>query len=357
MNKTAMKTTEVNKKTVELDYMNAIACLLVILIHVMSAGVDSIKEMTWQTALIYFPWRIAAFVVPLFLYTGAVKMAMQFEERRVTGKVYIRYALRRIWKIFIPYVVWVCIYYFYFLSIGYVHGGAGEFFSCLFSGSLAAPFYYVIIIMQFYLLMPLWVWIMRRVPFYLSFAASLFIWFVMEYYPDMTAALGIDFPYGDRIFPTYIVFWVLGLYAGKNYEKTVALLTAKRWDKIACVALILIYAWIYYIKLLGRTVPLDTLNIKLIADVLSIIVLSYIGVKLTGAHRIVGKVFSALYKSSFFVFLSHSLFLTITDRLLFENHITRLSQVLGIRALVCYTVPFIIYGVWSLIKRAVKKAA
>ncbi|MBQ1436270.1 MAG: acyltransferase family protein, partial [Clostridia bacterium] len=155
-----------NKKTVELDYMNAIACLLVILIHVMSAGVDSIKEMTWQTALIYFPWRIAAFVVPLFLYTGAVKMAMQFEERRVTGKVYIRYALRRIWKIFIPYVVWVCIYYFYFLSIGYVHGGAGEFFSCLFSGSLAAPFYYVIIIMQFYLLMPLWVWIMRRVPFY-----------------------------------------------------------------------------------------------------------------------------------------------------------------------------------------------
>ncbi|MBQ3379720.1 MAG: acyltransferase [Clostridia bacterium] len=344
-----------NKKTVELDYMNAIACLLVILIHVLSVGIERIDTMSWQSALIYFPWRIAAFVVPLFLYTGAVKMAMQFENKRVTGAVYLRYALRRIKKIFLPYAVWVCIYYFCFLAIGYVEGGVGEFFSYLFSGSLAAPFYYVIIIMQFYLLMPLWVWVMRRVPFYLSLAVSLLIWFFLEYYPDITWALGISFPYGDRIFLTYIVFWVLGLYAGKNYDRTLEMLTTKKWDKVVCIALILIYAWIYYIRLLGYATPFDILNVKLIADVLSILVLHFIAVSLLSAHELIKKTLSAIYRSSFFVFLAHSLFLTAAQRFLDGQGIVRLSAVIGVRALVCYSVPFILYFIWSRIKAAAGK--
>ena len=60
----------------ELNDMNAIACLLVILIHVLSLGISSVTPTSWQAAVIYFPWRLAAFVVPMFLYTGAVKMAL-----------------------------------------------------------------------------------------------------------------------------------------------------------------------------------------------------------------------------------------------------------------------------------------
>ena len=46
-----------------------------ILIHVLSVGIVAADPASWQAAAIYFPWRFAAFVVPAFLYTAAVKLA------------------------------------------------------------------------------------------------------------------------------------------------------------------------------------------------------------------------------------------------------------------------------------------
>lgn len=64
----------------ELDYFNAVSCLLVILIHVLSIGITTLDKTSWQLALIYFPWNLSAFVVPGFLFTGAVKLAIQLER-------------------------------------------------------------------------------------------------------------------------------------------------------------------------------------------------------------------------------------------------------------------------------------
>ena len=61
----------------ELNYFNGIACLLVILIHVLSLGVVS-EARTWQGFCVFLPWRISQFVVPAFLFSGAVKMISDF---------------------------------------------------------------------------------------------------------------------------------------------------------------------------------------------------------------------------------------------------------------------------------------
>ena len=135
----------------ELNDMNAIACLLVILIHVLSLGISSVTPTSWQAAVIYFPWRLAAFVVPMFLYTGAVKMALHFMDTEITFGGYLRYMLQRVQKIYLPYVLWVVIYYLCFLRIGYVRGEPQEFFAYLLLGNLSSPFYYIVIVMQFYL--------------------------------------------------------------------------------------------------------------------------------------------------------------------------------------------------------------
>ena len=126
----------------ELNYMNAIACLFVILIHVLSLGISSAERTSWQAAVIYFPWRLSAFVVPMFLYTGAVKMARQFMDREVTMKEYVQYFLHRIQKIYVPYVLWTVLYYLSFMKINFVHGNLKEFLSYLLIGNLASPFYF-----------------------------------------------------------------------------------------------------------------------------------------------------------------------------------------------------------------------
>ena len=125
----------------ELNYMNAIACLFVILIHVLSLGISSAERTSWQAAVIYFPWRLSAFVVPMFLYTGAVKMARQFMDREVTMKEYGQYFLHRIQKIYIPYVLWTVLYYLSFMKIDFVRGNLKEFLSYLLIGNLASPFF------------------------------------------------------------------------------------------------------------------------------------------------------------------------------------------------------------------------
>ena len=62
----------------ELNLFNAVACLLVVLIHVLSVGITELQRDTLQAAVVFFPWKLAAYVVPGFLFTGAVKMAMGF---------------------------------------------------------------------------------------------------------------------------------------------------------------------------------------------------------------------------------------------------------------------------------------
>lgn len=69
----------------ELNYFNAVSCLLVILIHVLSLGITGLDRTSWQLTLIYFPWKLAAFVVPAFLFSGAVKMAIQFESSSLSA--------------------------------------------------------------------------------------------------------------------------------------------------------------------------------------------------------------------------------------------------------------------------------
>ncbi len=152
-------------RKMELDYINAIACLLVILIHVLSYGIANADPLSWQAGILYFPWRLAGFVVPVFLFTGAVKMALFFRDTEITAGVYLRYIWERIQHIYFPYAVWVVIYYLCLYAAGYLEGSLSELVSGIFWGNLSGQFYYIVIVMQFYLLMPLWMRIVRKIRF------------------------------------------------------------------------------------------------------------------------------------------------------------------------------------------------
>ena len=54
-----------------------------------------------------------------------------------------------------------------------------------------------------------------------------------------------------------------------------------------------------------------------------------------------------LQRSSFFVYLSHCLFLTLATAYLQGLGVNRLSLLLAARLLVCYTVPFLLYALYQ----------
>ena len=324
----------------ELNDMNAIACLLVILIHVLSIGISSVTPSSWQAAVIYFPWRLAAFVVPMFLYTGAVKMALHFMDREITLGGYLRYMLQRIQKIYLPYVLWVVIYYACFLRIGYVRGEGREFFSYLLLGNLSSPFYYIVIVMQFYLLMPFWLWMVKHIPAYLALGVSLLA------FSFILSLGGIDFPYSDRIFLTYLLFWVAGLYVGKHYDLVTASLSGGL-GQVICGGVVLVCAWLAYLQYSGHSLGLNLNDVKLVADLLSIALVHAVCLRLACAPGTLRRGLERLYQSSFFVYLSHCLFLTLGTAFLQRRGVGGLSVLLAVRLLLCYTLPFLAYFLYD----------
>ena len=330
----------------ELDYMNGAACLLVILIHVLSLGISSADPRSWQAAVIYLPWRLASFVVPMFLYTGAVKLVLKFGDTPITPGLWLRYFGQRLRKIYLPYVLWVVIYYACFLPIHYVLGTPEEFFSYLLLGTLSAPFYYIIIVMQFYFLMPLWMWVVRRLPAYLSLGLSLLVMFVMQQFSYLLSLGGIDFPYADRIFPTYLLYWVAGLYVGRHYDRAVRTLDRPAGQGL-CLAGAVLCALLAYVQYASGAYLFNLNDIKLAGDLLSIAAVHFLSLKLTRSPDRLQVWLERLQRSSFFVYLSHCLFLTLATAYLQGLGVNRLSLLLAARLLVCYTVPFLLYALYQ----------
>ena len=143
-----------------LDDFNALCCLLVIMIHVMSLGITDADPTSWQGAVVFVPWLLSRCAVPGFLFSGGMKMGL--ELARDTLSPYGPYILRRAKKVYFPYLFWTLFYYLCFLPIGYVRGSLAELGNYLWFGSLSAQFYYVLVVMQLYLLRPLWRQLVRH---------------------------------------------------------------------------------------------------------------------------------------------------------------------------------------------------
>lgn len=348
-----------NKRYNELNYFNAIACLFVILIHVLSVGISSLQRDSLQLIAIYLPWKFAAYVVPGFLFTGAVKMALGFEAEEVRGtKIgYFSYIIRRITKIYLPYVMWVGIYYIYFLRIGWVKKGIDVFLEYVWFGNLSSPFYYVVIVMQFYLLMPLWRLMLKKIPFFTAIPIAALVSLFMLKFENLLAYFNVEFMWRDRIFPTYIFFWVVGLYVGKYYEAVRDAikkhLVSSFLVSLPVLGYVVLICW-QYVK---NVYIFDGNPLKLIADILTIFLMFALCIVINDyAPDFITKILTFIFSASFTVYLSHCLFLQECQSQLGAHSVSDIGIQLIFRALVSYTLPFALWFVFDLARRNINKA-
>jgi len=349
------------KTYAELNYFNAAACLFVILIHVLSVGITSLDKTSPQMAVVFLLWKLAAYVVPGFLFTGAVKMALGFEaeSRPLTLSGYAKYVWRRILKIYVPYVLWVGVYYLYFLRIGWVESGIDVFLRYVFVGDLSSPFYYVVTVMQFYLLMPLWRWMTKRVPWFAGILTAGLITLAMLYSEGILAHMGVSFAYRDRVFPSYLIFWVLGLYVGKYYGAVREALRRHVGAVLAMLIPVAPYGVGMLVQFAHGIWLFDGNVIKMFTDCMTICIALTLCILLcdraenTAALRVLTRPLSFIYAASFSVYLSHCLFLQIISSAIAQFAITDIGVQLVLRAAVCYTAPFVLWYGWYWAKKGI----
>lgn len=201
-----------NKRKYELSFLNVVFCLLVIFIHTISHLLSSLDTATNLYSLTLLPWRLSSFVVQGFIFLSGLKMFLS----RNDNFSYPSYLYKRFKSVIVPYILWFFVYYVFFIFFSGYTFDIKSIFTNFITGNLVYHLYFVIIIAQFYLLAPLWRLIINKLSAKIVIPISAFIMIYLEYANFFNPAIG--FKYYDRTFTTYILYWIMGCYAGKYYD-------------------------------------------------------------------------------------------------------------------------------------------
>lgn len=193
--------------------------MMVIFIHVTSKPLLYVGGV--EFAILYTLQRFCGVAVYGFIFLSAMKLFLKDCSAVSCGK----YILSRIVKIYIPYVVATVLYYFFEIYRGYYVFDVNQLISFIVTGNGECHLYFVVIIMQFYLLLPLWQKLLssRYIWIYLAIAAFVNVYCVYEL-PNLLGRMGIrSFEYNDRVFTSYVFFWIVGCVCGRHYQSFVKL--------------------------------------------------------------------------------------------------------------------------------------
>lgn len=217
---------QIKQRLPEISKMNILFCLMVIFIHVSSAPVTQYPIGTWKNLAIRIPWHIAGMAVYGFIFLSGLKLFLPSKKEFHLGKFY----WNRIRSILFPYLLWSAIYYF----VPALQSGSfswSGFLNSLYTGSASYHLYFIILILQFYLLIPLWRRCVQKIhPAIALPIALVFTNLFWLHLPELLGAAKMPgFLYNDRVFLTYLFFWLAGCYVGANYERFKSSILAHPW--------------------------------------------------------------------------------------------------------------------------------
>ena len=325
------------EKRPELTGMAAVLCLLVILIHVCSLPISGLDRTGAFWTAVFIPWRLAAFVVQGFLFLSGLKLCLH------PPRDWWAFYRGRLQKIVLPYLIWVAVYYAYFVFFrGYFAFSWADLARYWLIGNIASPFYFVVIVVQFYALLPLWLWLVRHVPGWVAvpLAFALMLWLP-------------PFPYRDRVFVTYLGYWLLGCYGAKHYHRLVAALWRGRGVWAGAFGLVaagdLWLAWQSMAR--GRGFSLRLLEGAHMGYCVGAILLVWAVAWRLRQARPLPRVLERIGAVSFPIYLCHCLILQEADRWLMEVWgVSRMRWLFVGRAVLTYGLTLglcLLYGRWK----------
>lgn len=336
----------------EITYMNIFCALLVIFIHCASVLIGETNKSDRAFNLIFTPWRFSSFVVPAFIFLSGIKMFLG--NRKIN---YFKFAKGRITRVILPYMLWVAIFFIYFVNHHYFDFSWGRLIHAWLRGDLVGHFYFVIIILQFYILMPVWSFVLRRLNAGIGIAFSILFSMVLGYsltYMWEIVFTGSMFPYDDIIFTKYMLYWVAGCYVGMNYD---TVKNALLHNKIF-ITLIFIFSAvldIYFAYQTHSTTALWMDNVHMLYCAAAVIFFFMLFSLICGRKKKTSWLISALDAQSYNIYLSHCIIIIwLNDFLISQRGMTNVvSRFICITA-AAYIVSILFWLLWHFIKTSVR---
>jgi peptidoglycan/LPS O-acetylase OafA/YrhL len=222
-------------KVYEFELFRAFAILAVVMIHATSQGVGILERHSIVHVLINFLNKISLFAVPGFIFMSGVVLFYTYYESWQLKDI-VPYYTKRLKFIVVPYLVVSLVYYLFNQRL---YGGSlafnwRHFVSLLPWAKASYHLYFIIIILQFYLLFPLLLLLVKKYPImkryftWLGVGLFLIFYVINNFYHNI--------PHRSSLCYTYFIFFFLGASIGMNY-------------KAALAAIIRYQAWIIIVTL------------------------------------------------------------------------------------------------------------
>jgi peptidoglycan/LPS O-acetylase OafA/YrhL len=214
-------------KVYEFELFRAFAILAVVMIHATSQGVGLLDRQSKIHLIFNFLNKISLYAVPSFIFMSGVVLFYNYYAKWQLKDIVPFYA-KRLKFIVIPYLV-VSLFYYLFnqrLYYGSVTFDWRHFVSLLPWAKTGYHLYFIIIILQFYVLLPLLLFLVKKFPFvqryftWIGIGLFLLFYYINNHY--------YSFPHRTSLCFTYFAFFFLGASIGMNYAKALASLIKYR---------------------------------------------------------------------------------------------------------------------------------
>lgn len=299
-----------NVRKNEISIMNSLLCMNVIFIHLLS---NSVYALTPNAPL--YPFyisiqRLLSFAVQGFIFLSGMKTFLNGKKQNFGA-----FAFKRLKAIIFPYAVAVLLYYLYFvLVLKYFSFSISDYIKYLFNGTLAAHFYFVIVIVQFYALFPLWSFLLKRISAVTAISISAVITILLGLYSicwidKITGSVNINFT--DRLFTTYLVYWTLGIYAGLYYDKFISAI--KKFSLPLCVFAVIAAAADCSTFVIHKLTLSSALHLDMIHAIYCVFMILATYSVVYRIREKINRLVLIIDKSSYYIFLIHVLIIFITD--------------------------------------------
>lgn len=206
------------QRALEIDLIKIISCLAVIAIHVSARGISDPTVTGLARNVSLFINGISFFAVPSFIFLSGLALMLRYGGQPVSFAPFVK---KRISSIVVPYLFWGFTYFLIYTFGGFYNFDLNNILSVIFLGTGEYHLYFVVILFQLYLLFPLLKPFIERLG---TLAGGLVLLAVHFAY----AAFAPSFPYMDRIFIPYLLFFCAGIFWGRHYGQLKEWITGRR---------------------------------------------------------------------------------------------------------------------------------
>lgn len=323
-----------NRRREELSVCNVFFCILVLFIHTIAEPVDSYLRDSLPYFLAVGLWRLSSFVVQGYFFISGVRLFLNNRKESA-----VRFYLGRCRRVVIPYLAVFCLFALYFTVSGALALTPVSFLENLITGKLCGHFYYVILICQFYLLMPLWQRIVKKTDPAMGMIVSLLVMILCKLYlPDVISRItGQPFVDNGLLFTSYLFYFLAGAWCGLAYDRFRIFLDRNRTSLLITWGILSSINWIF-IWLNGRGIYyapwLEIFHV--LYCIYAILGCLSVGFALRDRKIVRSALFRAADRWSYHVYLLHPLVIFLVNSLFWRLGIQSVTLRFGLRALFVY---------------------